>query len=190
MVTTVKKYLCLIAALAGGIVLSSAAWCAEFTADVAIDQNGVKYEAKAYVKGTSVRYELTTELGPEIIIYRADFGAQWTIYPEMGVYDELWNYRSDDFIMPEVDRRLIETTSFESLGTKTVAGFECDVHYYRYDDPDQGTLVAYHARTLDYPVRIELNAKRYYLTKEYRNIVTNLLDDSLFKIPPGYSMLK
>jgi hypothetical protein len=172
------------------IFFSSAVWCAEFTADVALDQNGSKYGGKAYVKDGNVRYELTTEAGKKIIIYRADFGAQWTIFPEGEVYDEEWDYDDDDFIVPEMNRRLGVVATEEPLGTKDVAGVPCDVLLYRFADTSQGTLIVYRSRDLDYPIKIELTRDAYYLTKNYRNIKKDSLEDSLFELPKGYSMLK
>jgi hypothetical protein len=186
----IRGAFCLVAVLAGGILLTSAAWCAEFAADVAVDQNGAKYSGTAYVKGGNVRYELMTGAGGKVIIYPAGFGAQWTIFPQQGVYDEEWDGDDDNFIVPEVDPRLIETASDESLGTETIAGFLCDIHFYSYDNPSRGTLTVYRARELDYPIKIELKKGYYYLTKEYRNIRMTRLDDSLFELPKGYSMLK
>ena len=188
--TDIKRTVIVTIAICGLISFAPAAWCAEFIADVAVDQNGEKYSGTAYVKDGNVRYELMTEAGGKVIIYRADFGAQWTIFPPQEVYDEEWDGDDDDFIVPEVDRRLIETASDESLGTETIAGFVCDIHFYRYDDPSRGTLTAYRSRTLDYPIKIELKTSYYYLTKEYRNIRMARLDDSLFELPKGYSMLK
>ncbi len=186
----IRSAFCLAAALAGGIILTSAAWCAEFTADVAIDKDGLKYAAKAYVKDGNVRYELTTEAGEEIVIYRADFGAQWTIFPAGEVYDEEWDYDDDDFIVPEANRRLGEVATKEALGTETVAGVVCDVEFYRFVNPSQGTLTVYRAINLSYPVKVELKTDTHRLTKEYRNIKRGSLKDSLFELPPDYSMLK
>ncbi len=188
--TIIKRTVILTIAVCGLISFAPALWCAEFTAAVTVDQNGVKYAGTAYVKGTNVRYELMTGAGGKVIIYRADFGAQWTIFPKEGLYTELWNYRSDDFIMPEVDSRLIETATDESLGTETVAGLACDIRLHRYDDPSLGTLTTYRATVLDYPIKIELLTKNYYLTKEYRNIKRAYLNDSLFEVPKGCTMLK
>jgi hypothetical protein len=188
--TTIKRTIFLAIAFCGLLSVAPAARCAEFMADVSIDRNGAKYAGTAYVKGTNVRYELTGGMGQEVIIYRADFGAQWTIYPKEGVYTELWNFRSDDFIMPEVDRRLIETATDESLGTETVAGLACDIRLHRYDDPSRGTLTTYRSLALDYPIKIELLTKGHYLTKEYRNIRRALLNDSLFELPKDSTMLK
>ncbi len=186
----IKSSFCLAAAFAGALVLCTAAWCAEFTADVAIDQDGSKYAGKAYIKDGNIRYELTTRAGGEIVIYRADFGAQWTIFPAGEVYDEEWDYDDDDFIVPEASRRLGEVATEESLGTEDVLGFTCDVLLYRFHDPSHGTLTVYRARDLDYPVKIELKTDAHRLTKEYRNIKKDSLEDSLFELPEGYSMLK
>jgi len=90
---------------------------AEFIADVAIDRNGTVSGGTAYIKGTNVRYEL----GPEVVIFRADFGAQWTIYPKKAAYAELWDYLSDEFIMPEATTGIRETESDAILGTETVS---------------------------------------------------------------------
>ncbi len=188
--TDVKRTIILMAAVSFILFCAPIAQCAEFTADVSIDQNGAKHEGTAYVKGTSVRYELMTGAGGKVIIYRADFGAQWTIFPQHGAYDEEWDSDDDDFIVPEINPRLIEIATVESLGTETVGGLACDIHFYRYDDPARGTLTAWRAREIDYPVKIELKTRYRYLMKEYRNIKTGRLDDSLFKLPEGYTMLK
>jgi len=43
---------------------------------------------------------------------------------------------------------------------------------------------------LDYPIKLEVKRRNYHLTKEYTNIREALLDDWLFKLPAGYTMLK
>ncbi len=186
----IKSSLCFVAAFAGALVLYPAAWCAEFTADVAIDQDGSKYAGKAYIKDGNIRYELTTNASGEIIIYRADFGAQWTIFPAGEVYDEEWDYDDDDFVVPEANRRLGEVAKEESLRAENVLGFACDVLLYRFNDSSEGTLTVYRSRDLDYPVKIELKTNTHRLTKEYRNIKKGSLEDSLFELPEGYGMLK
>ena len=170
--------------------LSSMAWGAEFTADVVIDQDGKVYRGVAFIKDTNVRYELTAEAGEEVIIYRGDFGAQWTIFPKEEVYVELWNYFSEDFIVPELTRRLSEIATEEPLGSETVGGLECDVSLFRFHDPAQGTITVYRARELDYPIKIKAENKYSRLTKEYQNIKKDSLKDSLFELPKGLSMLK
>lgn len=158
--TDIKSTVILAIAVCGLMSFATAEWCAEFTADVAIDKDGSKYAGKAYVKDGNVRYELATEAGEEIIIYRADFGAQWTIFPAGEVYDEEWDYDDDDFIVPEANRRLGEVATKEALGAETVAGVVCDVEFYRFVNPSEGTLTVYRARDLDYPVKIELRELR------------------------------
>jgi hypothetical protein len=186
-----KRTITLAALLSFTLLCASIAWSAEFTADVDINQNGALTSGTAYVKGANVRYELMTGAGGKVIIYRADFGAQWTIFSSLqGVYDEEWDSDDDDFVVPEINPRLIEIATDESLGTETVGGLSCDIHYYRYDNPARGTLTVWRAREIDYPVKIELKARDYFLNKVYRNIKTGRLDDSLFELPKGYKMLK
>ena len=190
MPTGMTRTIILSAVLSFTLLCASIAWSAEFTAVVDINQNGALTSGTAYVKDGNVRYELMTGAGGQVIIYRADFGAQWTIFPQLEAYDEEWDSDDDDFVVPEINPRLIEIATDESLGTETVGGLSCDIHYYRYDDPARGTLTVWRAREIDYPVKIELKTRDYYLTKEYRNIRTARLDDSLFELPKGYKMLK
>jgi hypothetical protein len=191
MPTGMKRTITLAAVLSFTLLCASIARSAEFTADVDINQNGALTSGTAYVKDGNVRYELMTGAGGQVIIYRADFGAQWTIFSSQeGVYDEEWDSDDEDFIMQEVDPRLIGIATDELLGTETVGGLDCDIHYYRYDNPARGTLTVWRARELDYPVKIELKTRDYFLTKEYRNIKTDRLNDSLFELPKGYKMLK
>lgn len=190
MPTGMKRTITLAAVLSFTLVCASLAWCAEFTADVDINQNGALTSGTAYVKGASVRYELMTGAGGKVIIYRADFGAQWTVFPQHEAYDEEWDSDDDDFIVPEINPRLIEIATDELLGSETVGGLACDIHLYRFDDPARGTLTVWRAREIDYPVKIELKTRDYFLTKEYRNIKAGRLDDSLFELPKGYKMFK
>ncbi len=170
--------------------LTSWGWCAEFKADVIVDKDGKIYDGVVYVKDTNVRYELKTETGEEIIIYPGDFGAQWTIYPNSELYSELWNYMSDDYIVVELNRNLNEIATKEFIGTQTIAGMLCDIYLYRFHDTSLGKLTIYHAQELDYPIKMELEKSGYRLTKEYKNIKICALKDSLFELPPGYTMLK
>lgn len=172
------------------VLLTSSAWCSEFKADVVIDKSGKSYSGTAYVKDNNIRYELKTEEGGEVIVRRADFGAQWTIYPGNVLYSELWNYINDDFIMPEMIRMLDEIAAKELVGTKKVAGMLCDIYLYKYHERPLKTLTVYRARELDFPIKVELEANGFSLTKEYKNIEAGPIDDSLFTLPPGSTMLK
>lgn len=170
--------------------LTLSAWSAEFTADFVMDKDGKTYNGTAYVKDTNVRYELKTEEGEEVIIRRGDFGAQWTIYPNIGLYYELWNYMSDDYIVIELNHNLNEITTKELIGTQTISGMLCDIYLYRFNDTSLGELTVYYAKELDYPIKTELEKSGYRLTKEYKNIKTCTLEDSLFELPPDHTMLK
>lgn len=125
-----------------------------------------------------------------MVIYRGDFGAQWTIYPGSGLYSELWNYLSEDFIFIELIRNLDEIASKENIGTETVNEMLCDVYLYTFHEPLLDKLAVYRAVELDCPIKIELEAKGHRLTKEYSKIKGCALEDSLFTLPPGSTMLK
>ena len=170
--------------------LTSLGWSAEFKADVIVDKDGKIYNGVAYVKDTNIRYELKTEAGEEVIIHRGDFGAQWTIYPNSGLYSELWNYMSEDYIVVELNRNLNEIATKEFIGTETVSGMLCDIYLYRFNDTSLGELTVYYAKELDHPIKIVLEKNDYRLTKEYKNIKMCTLKDSLFELPPGHTMLK
>lgn len=190
MYRNVIRSITFVAAVSFILVCAPVARSAEFTAEVTVERNGVKHEGTAYVKGGSVRYEIETASGPEVVIFRADIGAQWRCYPGKGAYTELWDHFSGDFLMPEATPLLRESAGYEMLGTDTVEGLACEIHYYRYDDHARGTLTVWYARGIGYPVRIELKTRYGCLTKEYRNIRTTRIDDWLFELPEGYTMIE
>ena len=70
-----------------------------------------------------------------------------------------------------------------------VNGYLCDKYEYDYHDPNSGSLYMWHAKKLDYPIKIDYNAPSFPMYTEYKNIKEGGVSDSLFEIPSGYTQL-
>jgi hypothetical protein len=75
------------------------------------------------------------------------------------------------------------------LGDEMVNGYLCEKYEYDYHDPNAGSLYMWHAKKLDYPIKVDYSVSSFPMYIEYKNIKEGGVSDSLFEIPSGYTKM-
>jgi hypothetical protein len=180
-----KGFLCLLLCL---FVFSGLAYSAEFSADIKLINSQGEFSGKAFVKGMKIRHEYTKGAEREILIYRLDQGIIWMLQPSTMMYMEMPNM-GGDYNDPEFEESIKEMAEKIYLGEEMLNGYLCDKYEYRYYNPDSGTLFMWHAKKLDYPIKVDYSASGFSMYTEYKNITEGGVPDSLFELPSGYTKM-
>ncbi|MGV8074597.1 MAG: DUF4412 domain-containing protein [Syntrophobacteraceae bacterium] len=156
---------------------SGAGIAAEFSADLVIQVKGEpEVTGKIFVKGSSIRQEVTEDGETQIMIVRLDKSVTWMLTPEEKTYMEI-PYQSANTAFEEwsPDRE----KNAKLLGEETVFGIPSKKYEVVEDEEKAYFWVS---KKLSFPVKVE----DYQAIMEYKNIKEGAISESLFEIPAGY----
>ena len=175
-------------ALAAVAVLAFAtiAAAAEFSADLAgsIDRQAVA--GKLYMKGTSVRQEMSRGTQSVIVIARPDKKTAWMLNPGNKTYMELKGSAVPDLTTLADAKVPKEVGTRKRLGKEKVNGYLCDKYALVFKDKNQGTQYQWISSKLKVPLKMEHRTGNHVMTMEFKNIKEGKLAASLFEVPKGY----
>lgn len=164
------------------LVVAAACVAAEFSADTFDKSGGITSTGKLYVKGESVRREITRGTMHRVTIYQADKKVAYMLDPSKKTYAEISAAMSPQETA-QMKKYAKELGTRKLVGTETVNGQLCDKYLYTFKNKAMGTQYQWVSKKLKWPIKVE--SKPNFLT-ECRNIKVGGVPDSVFEVPKGY----
>ncbi len=167
------------------VLLNVPAYAAEFTADWINKKQGVTNQGKVYVKEDMICIEVLK--GPEKGIIVADVGKRFSIVmlPDEKIYIKV----SKNLSILKPDKDIIAGANKKPMGTETINGHTCDKYQYFAAGTNTAAITQWIARDLRYPVKIIYHGEGGN-TAQLKNIRKNPVNESIFKVRPGYRKKK
>lgn len=167
----------------------NAAAASQFTADMTMKQGSDTTSGKIYVKDLKYRMELVEDSHQLFIIVDQIDSVTRVFLPEGKMYFEMGtqDFRSlmkDPFQGIKYSASIGES---KHVGTETVNGYKCDKYVISIND--QNAMTQWVSQKLEFPVRIIMDVSETN-SVELQNIKENPVDDTLFVIPAGYTIMK
>ncbi len=157
----------------------------EFTADLVITKHGQTTTGKIYVKGSRYRME-QKESGQDIVIL-VDQETKITrvFLPAKKMFLEMETTDPRSLMNdPFQGTKFMETRiKPKKIGMETINGQKCEM--FVFDDKGKTLITEWISESLAFPVKIINHASSY--SAEIRNISSEVIDEKLVAIPPGYS---
>jgi len=166
---------------------------AEFTADIVITGPGENYAFKLYVKDNM--YRLKKVKGPMNVppypsIVNRDTGLTWGLNPQMRQYVEIADIEKTFMMNPLVGWAMTRKSMTEKPGpVETVNGYECETRLYAMPGKSETAAKVWISKKLNHLIRDERFGANENPVLELQNIQEGTVNDSLFKIPAGYSKM-
>jgi len=137
-----------------------------------------------WMEGDRIRTEIT-ELG-ETLVMIVDYGAgtAYLLYPDMALAMEI-PFDPGAVELPIAESQSIPDYDYQILRTETLNGKECMV--VQYTSPE-GTVQMWIWVDNGFPIRTEVTTPQGTFISEFRNIQFGDIDDSMFEVPPGYTI--
>jgi len=168
-----------------------AAGAAEFQADMTIQsEQGGDINGKVFVRGSSMRQELETPMGEQVVIVDGDAEIMYVLLPAQKMYVQRDNTQVvlDDSEDPE--KRLAAQGKVTKMGTEKIQNYDCDKYHVVNNDKNMGESTLWISRELNYPLKVYVDNPKDKATIIYSNIVEKKLEDHLFVLPSDYSKLE
>jgi outer membrane lipoprotein-sorting protein len=181
---SIRKSTALLTALVSVLALSGLAVAAEFSADITQKMGQEVQKGKIFIKGNKMRMEFEDGIS----IMDLATGKTITLQPEEKMYMELPGAGP----MPsadESDKDLSKIATKKHVGTEKISGYKCDKYLITYHDKAMGKMTQWHAKKLNYPIKVFHQGPQGDMLVEYTNIKEGGVSDSLFKIPSGYQKM-
>jgi hypothetical protein len=161
----------------------------QFTADMIQTNGGVTTTSKLYVGGSFYRID-QVESGTDVrVIVNKDEKITRVLRPSDKMYLEMSSMgmmsKMNDVFMSVED--LQGSTDAKLLGKEDVSGYKCDKYVVNRDGKDVMTF--WISSKLGFPVKV-VNTMGNEMTMELKNIKEGDVDDSMFKIPDGYTKMQ
>jgi len=183
-----KKSMCKsmvgLATLFGILVFSGLAIAAEFSADLIQKMGDEVKKGKIFVKENKMRMEFKEGIS----IMDLATGKTITLQPEEKMYMELPG-AGPMASAAESDKELSKIATKKHVGTEKISGYKCDKYLITYRDKAMGKMTQWHAKKLNYPIKIVYHGPEGEMVTEYKNIKEGGVSDSLFKVPKGYKKM-
>ncbi|MCJ7552887.1 MAG: DUF4412 domain-containing protein [Ignavibacteriaceae bacterium] len=161
----------------------------QFKADMVQTSEGVATTSKLYVEGSFYCIE-QEEGGTAVrVIVNKDEMVTRVLRPEDKMYIEMSSTgmmsKMNDVFMSVED--LQGSTDAKLLGKEEVNGYSCDKYVVNRDGKD--VMNFWVSSELEFPVKV-VNLMGNKMTMELKNIKMGDIDDSMFKIPDGYTKME
>lgn len=172
-----------------GAAVGTAADFKEYSADVVSSSSQGTYTSKWYVKPQKQRMESSAEGTTTITIMRLDKKVIWILMPDQHIYMETPLKDKKDIVEELNDPGVRTEKTF--LGNETVDGHPTKkyhiVTYRGKTKESSGTL--WEATDLkNFPIQYKDDDTKS--TTTWKNIKFGKINDSLFEIPSGYSLMQ
>ena len=160
---------------------NTAAFAAQFAADMVSSASGQTTQAKISVKEKKSR----VEMAEMIMINRGDLGLAWMLMPTQGIYME---HPVDQKMLSRTSKEVDGETERVPMGQEAVDGQPCDKFKVTYTVSGVSESMYQWIGRNGIPLKQEALDSSWSV--EYHNVTTGGLDDSLFEIPPGYQKMQ
>ena len=166
---------------------------AEFTADIVITGPGENYAFKLHVKDNM--YRLKKVKGPMNVppypsIVNRDTGVTWGLNSQMRQYVEIADIEKTFMMNPLVGWAMTRKGMTEKPGpVETVNRYECETRLYAMPGKSETEAKVWISKKLNHLIREERFGANENPVLELQNIQEGPVNDSLFKIPSGYSKM-
>jgi len=181
---SIRKSTALLTALVSVLALSGLAVAAEFSADITQKMGEEVQKGKIFIKGNKMRMEFEDGIS----IMDLATGKTITLQPEEKMYMELPG-AGPMASAAESDKELSKIATKKHVGTEKISGYKCDKYLITYRDKAMGKMTQWHAKKLNYPIKIVYHGPEGEMVTEYKNIKEGGVSDSLFKVPKGYKKM-
>lgn len=153
---------------------------------------GQRQKVKLYVKDQKMREEMVDPFGQkQILITGPGKGQTFILYPETKTYiaippaTALSPVGQDEEALKKIGTRRL-------IGQEDVSGYLCDKYEIVFHDRYRGKMILWVAGKLNYPIRMaQVDGPPVgALNRELTNIKEGGVNDSLFKVPGDYRIIK
>ncbi len=165
-------------------------YAAEFSADQIKKVSGMTITSKLMIKDKKMRMETEMPGNPmtSVIIIDRETGNNVMLMPQQKMYFAM-PAGQDTGEMPDL-KELEKEHKFtkKDLGEETVNGYKCNKIQIIFDDKSKGTMTQWFSEKLQFIVKMtSKNSAQGEFTMELTNIKETSIDNSVFKVPAGYS---
>jgi hypothetical protein len=143
---------------------------------------------KIFIKGDKIRRDMSMQGMSQSMIMRLDKKLVWTLLPDQKMYMESKTIRELD--KPLVEAEAKKEAEVVKLGKETVNGYVCEKVQYIFHDKAKGKATTWVAEKLAYPIKMVVDSPQGSMTSEIRDIKEGGVADSLFEVPPGFSLMR
>lgn len=180
-----------LAAFAMILIMAVAVGAAEFQADMTINSNeGGEINGKVFVRNNSMRQEMETPMGQQVVIVDGEAGMMYILLPGQKIYVERPNTQVMLGDEEKIEVKLAEQGEVTKLGSEKVNNYDCEKINVVYNDTNLGESTLWVAEKLNYPIKIYVQNPKDTATIIYSNIIEKQLKDTLFVLPAGYTKLE
>jgi Ca-activated chloride channel family protein len=175
------------------LMTGNLAGAAQFTADLVITGPGEDYAFKLYVKDNMYRLEKVRgamKFPPFPTIVNRDTGLTWGLNPQMRQYVEMKDIERTFMMNPLVGWAMTRKGMTEKPGpVETVNGYECETRLYAMPGKSETAAKVWISKKLNHLIREERFGANENPVLELQNIQEGPVNESIFKIPEGYSKM-
>jgi predicted regulator of Ras-like GTPase activity (Roadblock/LC7/MglB family) len=184
-------------AFAGLVLVSSLAWAAEFSADLVTTGGPAPTKSTIYIKGQSLRHEMTQGKQQVIVILNADKKMMWMVTPATKSYLGQAVPAAKLKEMVEGMRGRMPTGAaakgfkIKQLGSEKISGYPCE----KSQAEGQGMKITiWYSKKLELALRTDMSGtmggKKMTTRQEVKNIKERKLGAALFAPPKGYKPME
>lgn len=169
------------------VVIASASFAQEFSADVMSTFKGQIVSSKMYFEKDKWRMESEMRGMKSISIVRKDKNLMWNLTPDQKMYTEMTIPEQQ---MMGVSKTMAGELSRKKVGTENINSIMCDKYEVSHKNKATGqTEVLYQWLSHD-GIPMKSAARDGSWTTELRDIKMGRQPDSLFEVPAGYTKQK
>ncbi len=172
-----------------GAAVGVAADFKEYSADVVSSSSQGTYTSKWFIKPQKQRIESSAEGTTTIMIIRQDKKVIWTLMPDQHIYMETPFKNKKDIVSELSDPEVRTEKTF--LGNETVDGHPTKRYHivtYRGKTKESSGILWEATDLKNFPIQYTDDDTKS--TTTWKNIKFGKINDSLFEIPAGYSLMK
>jgi len=146
---------------------------------------------RIHVKDHLIRIETTLPMpgGKTVIILNLKSGQTLILRPSQKIYMEMagqkdaaaWMSKDEDYMKIGATRKL--------MGTETVNGYKCKKYEITFKNAAMGKTTQWFSEKLGFPVKIVHSGPSGGMVQELKNIKTEKVDTSIFKVPDSYTKI-
>lgn len=162
---------------------------AQFTADMLQTEEGVTKTSKLYFEEPFYRMDVEEDGEKMFVVVDQKNKVTRVIRPSEKMYIEMGSQSMMSMandVFQSIDN-MKETYDAALVGTETINGFECAKYIISFEGKEMVTY--WQSSELGYPIKV-INTMANGMTMELNNIQEGDVDDSLFKIPEGYTKME
>jgi Domain of unknown function (DUF4412) len=174
------------------LAVADLASAAGFSADTIIDRLGQKQQVKLYIKDRQIRAEMKDAFGQkQILISRPGKDQTFMLYPKTKGY---MKFPATAVLSPasQDEKTITKNGGRKLIGQEDIEGYLCDKYEIAFANKYRGKMIVWIARKLNYPIQmIQVDGPPTgSLKRKLTNIKEQRIEDSMFKVPEGYRMVK